>query len=179
MPSLRPLPRTDAKLWSALTGDGRALQVTPPIEKTAGPYRDLPFPVRLQCPAVNLQSYSEYRGRTPCPAVHTNPARDGRDYWTPGPCSPPGTVGNTGNFRQAVLTTVVGAWLARKVRGDGGRIGELKGWLSPSNLLSYFIATNILVVAVGFDVSSFTMTFPRKLYQKGIDLGMTLEGEWS
>jgi len=30
----------------------------------------------------------------PCPAVLTHPARDGRDYWRPGPCSPLG-IGNT------------------------------------------------------------------------------------
>jgi len=151
----------------------------PPIQKTARPYSELLFPVRLQGPAINLQSYSEYRGQTPCPAVYTNPGRDGRDNWTPGSSSPPGTIGNSGNSGQAVLTTVMGAWLAREGWGDGGRIGELKGWLSPCNLLLYFTATNILAVAVGFDVSSFTIIFPQKLYQKRIDFGMTLEGEWS
>ena len=29
------------------------------------------------------------------PAVLTHTARDGRDYWTPGPWRPDGTVGNT------------------------------------------------------------------------------------
>jgi len=65
------------------------------IKLTAGPYRQIPFPTRLQGPAVNPQDCRLYERRTPCPAVRTHPARDARDYSPPGPCRPPGTVGNT------------------------------------------------------------------------------------
>ena len=90
--------RPDRKLAGTI-GDGRALQMTPgpcrgrrSIKRTAGPYRQIPFPIRLQGPAVNPQDCRLYERRTPCPAVRTHPARD---YSPPGPCRPPGTVGNT------------------------------------------------------------------------------------
>jgi len=93
--------RPDRKLAGTI-GDGRALQMTPgpcrgrqSIKMTAGPYRQIPFPIRLQGPAVNPQDCRLYERRTPCPAVRTHPARDARDYSPPGPCLPPGTVGNT------------------------------------------------------------------------------------
>ncbi|RPA99748.1 hypothetical protein L873DRAFT_880623 [Choiromyces venosus 120613-1] len=65
------------------------------MPKTVGPYRQFPFALRLQGPAVNLQGCRGYRRRTPCRAVLTHPARDARDYCPPGPCRPPGTLGNT------------------------------------------------------------------------------------
>jgi len=93
--------RPDRKLAGAI-GDGRALQMTPgpcrgrqSIKMTAGPYRQIPFPIRLQGPAVNPQDCPLYERRTPCQAVRTHPARDALDYSPPGPCRPPGTVGNT------------------------------------------------------------------------------------
>jgi len=78
--------RPDRKLAGTI-GDGRALQMMPgpcrgrqSIKMTAGPYRQIPFPIRLQGPAVNSQDCRLYERQTPCPAVRTHPARDARDY---------------------------------------------------------------------------------------------------
>ena len=62
--------------------DCRALPGDSALDKTAGP-------------GCHLQDCSLFASRTPCPAVLTHPARDGRDYRTPGPWRPDGTVGNT------------------------------------------------------------------------------------
>ena len=62
--------------WVGDMGDDRA--------ETVGTYRKLPFPKRLQDPPVNLQPCDVFKRRTPCLAILTHPARDGRDYRTVG-----------------------------------------------------------------------------------------------
>ena len=85
-----PGPIDDGRALPGPIDDGRALP---------GPtkdYRKNPSYQRLQGPAVHHQDGRLSETRTLCPGVLTHPARDGRDYRTPGPWRPDGTVGNTG-----------------------------------------------------------------------------------
>ena len=105
------------------TGDCRALQVTPVnykegralpgvtiSSKTTGPYRQL-----------TVLSYSEYRGRTP------------------GPCSPPETVGNTGSSQhpeyRLLPPSIVQSWLAHPHPRTMAHSNNSWSPFHPSNIL--------------------------------------------
>jgi len=68
-----------------LTQDGGYLQVTPLFTQDARPLPEVPISKKKTAgPPVNLQDGRPYP-----------PGQDGRDYRTPGPWRPDGTVGNT------------------------------------------------------------------------------------
>ena len=70
------------------------LEVMHVLTQDVGNYQIYDLPKRHQCLPINLHSCSDYKRRTPCPAVLTHPSSDGLEYRTPGPSCLNGTVGN-------------------------------------------------------------------------------------